>query len=160
MKTFKEVIQLVEREYDKQREMQNGKSSPFTQDGEVINGWWCHTTIHPPSQQMDRRPDFSKEDVKKLYTNITKKLNTFTKKTPAEYLFYSKSLHQSVVADVSFDGIHSQTKKMNAKNMPELRLVTFLEKDKNEARLSAAGKKTAKVVVEGLEHELEVVEVE
>lgn len=160
MKTFKEFGTLVEREYDKQKELQNGKTSSFTQEGEVVNGWWCHTTIHPPSQQTLRRPDFSKEDVKKLYTNITKKLNTFTKKVPAEYLFYSKSLHQSVIADVSFDGVDSRTGKPNAKRMPELRVVTFLEKDKNEARLSSTGKKTAKVVVESVEVEYEVIEVE
>jgi len=163
MKTFKEISALLEKEYDKQQERMNGVNSPLKKEY-IIDGWWCHAAdAHPPSQQMLRNPSFSDADLKKYYTNSVKKLNTFTKKVNDEYLFYSKSLHQSMIVDVSFDGMHSITKRMNSKNMPEFRVLTFLEKDKNEARLSSKGKKTPKVVVEsvdGVKREYEVIEID
>lgn len=93
-------------------------------------GWKIVSSVHAAAQAFDRRPEFKFDDWKKLHGRVAKKLESFTRWTGNEFVFFSRSLDQGYVAAVD-------------KDSKSVKIITVLPKGKNQPK---AG--TAKILLE------------
>lgn len=125
-------------ELDKSSEIKNFNNSSLKTTHD-ISGWKVKPSVHSGSQALDRRPDHTQEDWKKMHTRVVDHI--IKHNVPAgEHVFYSKSTRQGYVADV----IHKSKK---------ISIVTVLPPGH-----SRAGGDTGKHIIESIELETHFVE--
>lgn len=116
---------------DEEEEWAKGSDFNFTfkQQGTTFD-----PSIHSSSQARDRRPEFSKEDWKKLHRKVFWHIKD-NKLKDGTYLFYNEQMQQGYVALVKRNG-------------GEVRIITVLPKGRYDPNMGSSGKTDLALVEE------------
>lgn len=117
----------------KEEEVEFGKDSAFNFVWKNA-GVTFEPGVHGPSQAKDRRPEFDKDDWKKLHRKVFWYLKDNKIKT-GTFLFYNEEMQQGYVAALGKGG-------------SEIRIITVLPKGKYDPRMGAGKGDTELVIVE------------
>jgi hypothetical protein len=107
----------------------------------IYKEWSFQATIHAAAQEYDRRPDMLEADWKDFHKRVYDKLVKM-KPINGEFIFFSKKFQQAYVAAVDF-----QTNSV--------RIITVLPKGRSNPKPG-----TIRMIIEGKQYDLEVIECE